>query len=142
MSANEYQLIKQLRLWKQKIYDNWQHVTITGDKLQHHQGNIPVVSGEKISLDAIVTLGSLSPDDVMVELYYGSMNSSGNVVSGEYEPMQFIEEINSGTYRYQTELELIDGGEYGFNFRIIPITRDLTDKFELRLVKWAEKCIN
>lgn len=142
IAANDYQLVKQLTQWKQKVNDNWQHVSITGGRLSDNPGNIPVAAGEGINLEAVVTLGNLKPEDVSVELYYGSMDSSGYVASGEYVPMQFIEETAPGTYRNRADLVLTDSGEYGFNFRVVPAARDLADKFELRLVKWADSCMN
>ncbi len=137
ITANGYQLVKQLAQWKQKVRDNWQHVSITAGILPVGLGNASAVSGEPISLETMVTLGNLTPGDVSVELYFGSMDSSGNVERGEYMPMQFVEETNQGTYRSKVDLVLSDSGEYGFHFRILPASVHLADKFELRLVKWA-----
>jgi starch phosphorylase len=97
-----------------------------------------VASGEKMSIEAIVSLANLKPEDVSAELYFGSMDSSGNIERGEYAPLQLMEGTTPGTYTGRADLVLTDGGEYGYNFRILPASRDLADKFELRLVKWAE----
>ena len=141
ISVNEYQLIRQLVQWKQKVRDNWQHVSITGNRLHDNPENISVTSGEKISLEAMVTLGNLRPEDVRVELFYGSIDNSGNVEGGNAVPMQFMGESYPGTYRNKVDLVLAEGGEYGYNFRILPAASDLADKFELRLVKWADRSI-
>lgn len=135
--ANDYQLVKQLTQWKLKVRDNWQYVSIGGNKLNSNPENVKAVSGESVTLESMVALGSLQPEDVSVELYFGTMESSGNVESGESLPMQFIEETNPGIYRYRANLVLTNSGEFGYNFRILPAARILADKFELRLVKWA-----
>ncbi len=137
-AANDYELVKHLAQWKQKVRGNWQYVSIKSGYLTGASGNIHTASEEGISLEAHVTLAELRPEDVCVELYFGCIDSSGNVESGEYVPMQFMEEINTGTYRCKADFILTNGGEYGYNFRVLPATVGLADKFELRLVKWAE----
>jgi starch phosphorylase len=140
--AEGYEPVRRLAQWKQTIKDNWQHVSIAGRRPTTNSENLPAVSGEKISLEAVVTLGGLKPEDVSVELYFGIMDSTGRIERGEFVPMQFVEETNPGTYRSKADFVLMDGGEYGYNFRIIPGRKDLADKFELRLVKWADSCVN
>ncbi len=142
IAADGYQPARTLAQWKQTVKESWQQVSIIGGRPHSGSENIPAVSGEKISLEALVTLGSLKPDDVSVELYFGNMDSTGRIEKGEFVPMQFVEETRPGTYRNKADLVLMDGGEYGYNFRIIPGRRDLADKFELRLVKWADSCMN
>ena len=140
--ANDYQLARQLAQWKQNVRNNWQNVSIVGGRIHDSLGNISVVSGERTIFEALVNLGNLKPEDVIVELYFGNMDSSGYVESGEFVQMQFMEEANPGTYRCITDLVLMDGGEFGYNFRVLPASRNLADKFELRLVKWADRCVN
>lgn len=140
--AEGYEPVRRLVQWKQAVKDNWQHISIAGRRPTINSENMPAVSGEKISLEAVVTLGSLKPEDVSVELYFGIMDSTGRIERGEFVPMQFVEETSPGTYRNKAELVLMDGGEYGYNFRIIPHKEELADKFELRLVKWADSCVN
>ena len=140
--AEGYEPAIKLAQWKQAIKDNWRHISIAGRRPTANSENIPAVSGEKISLEAMVTLGSLKPDDVSVELYYGIMDNTGCTEKCEFLPMQPVEETNPGSYRYKADLVLMDGGEYGYNFRILPGRMELADKFELRLVKWADSCVN
>lgn len=140
--ADGYLPARKLAEWKQTVRENWQYVSIAGGRPSSSSENIPAVSGEKISLEAVVALGSLKPEDVSVELYFGNMDNTGRIEKGEFVTMQFIEETNPGTYRSKADLILMDGGEYGYNFRIIPHRKDLSDKFELRLVKWADSCVN
>ncbi len=141
LSADSHQPVRRLTQWKQAVLGNWEHVSVVGGR-NYTEQSIPAISGERITLEAVVTLGSLKPEDVRVELNYGSMDSSGNVTGVEFTDMKFVEEISPGTYKASAELVLTDGGEYGYNFRILPVHPDLADKFEMRLVKWADRCIN
>ena len=95
------------------------------------------VPGLKTSLEAIVSLGGLNPEDVRAELYYGIIGDDGEIINGEHLPMQLIGEAEGGAHRYAVELYLTSSGEYGYQFRVFPYHPLLTDKFELGLVKWA-----
>ena len=85
----------------------------------------------------MVSLGILRPG-CKVEFYYTSQDSDTIPMVGQYSYCQPGEEINKA-HRYKGELHLPDSGEYNYSFRVIPAHRLLSDKFGLRLVKWAEK---
>ena len=52
--------------------------------------------------------------------------------------MQIVEELNPGIYKGKSELTISSSGKYGFNFRIYAYNSELSDKFELGLVKWVD----
>jgi len=131
-------MARQLTQWKQKVRENWQNVSITFGCSDNILQDVSAISGENVALEAVVFLGNLQPEDVSVELYYGTIDNYGNVESGEFVPMQIVDQINPGTYRYRVNLTLTSGGELGYNLRVIPDNCDLSDKFELRLVKWMD----
>jgi len=136
--TNDYQVARQLALWKQKVHDSWPQVNITGSGPNASKQDINTGSGGEISIEAVVTLGSLQPEDVSVELFYGNIDCCGNVENGEYVTMQILEQIYPGAYKCRASFTLTNGGEFGYNFRVLPANRNLSDKFELRLVKWAQ----
>jgi len=100
--------------------------------------DITSFSGWKTTLEAVVSLGELKPEDVSVELYYGIIGDEGEIINGMHLPMQLRGEAEGGTYIYSADLCLTGGGEYGYQFRVFPRHPLLTDKFGLGLVKWAE----
>lgn len=147
------QLVIQLAQWKKFVSDNWHNVSVRGDSCRTAgrsgggiNTGVPVTAGcdvrsapgTEISLDAAVHLGPLKPEDVAVELYYGSIGPNGEITDGMHKAMQMAADNGAGNYRYTTDIVLTNGGEYGYQFRVLPSHPLLTDKFELRLVKWAE----
>jgi starch phosphorylase len=147
------QPIVQLTQWKRYIYDNWHNVSIRGGNCRTAGGSgdgtgtgAPITAGcdvqsapgTEISLDASVYLGPLKPGDVTVELYYGNIGQDGEIIDGMHKAMQMAADNGDGNYSYTTDIVLTSGGEYGYQFRVLPSHPLLTDKFELRLVKWAE----
>lgn len=147
------QLVIQLAQWKKHIIDNWNGVSIRGAgcRAASQSGaggdagspvtaccDVQSVPGTEITMDSAVYLGSLQPGDVTVELYYGCINENGDIINGMHKTMQMAADNGGGNYRYTTSLVLANGGEYGYQYRVLPSHPLLTDKFELRLVKWAE----
>jgi len=150
------QLVFRLAQWKKHVYDNWHLVCVQGagcrttapdadenaeNGAAHMTGDcteITAAPGSKTTLQSIVRLGGLKPEDVTVELYYGIIGEDGSITDGEHLPMQLTGTTEDGAYRYSADLYLTSGGEYGYQFRVIPSHPLLTDKFELRLVKWTD----
>ena len=133
---NDFSLVSELSQWKKRLKDNWHGVSISSAGVP---ARAAAEVGEIIIPEAVVSLGILRPEDVSVEFYYTSQDSDTQPMVGKYSLLQPAEEINTGTYRYKGELHLPDSGEYNYSFRVIPAHRLLSDKFGLRLVKWAEK---
>lgn len=138
------QLVIRLAQWKKHVRDNWNLVSVVkgGSGTDGHDAgayaDIASAPGSKTTLEAIVRLGALKPEDVSVELYYGIIGDDGEIINGEHLPMQLCGETEGGVYKYSADLYLTTGGEYGYQFRVFPYHPLLTDKFELGLVKWAE----
>ncbi len=156
------QLVFQLAQWKKRVCDNWYLVSVrsagcytTGPSSEENtapgaaentaaglssEGNdITAAPGSKTTVQSVVRLGGLVPEDVSVELYYGLIDENGEIADGEHLPMQLAGEMeDDGSYRYSADLYLTSGGEYGYQFRVFPSHPLLTDKFELRLVKWTD----
>jgi starch phosphorylase len=137
-NADNFKIVRQLTDWEQTVRSKWYKVSITGNKPGTASGNISVLSGEEISLEATVDLGGLKPEDVAVELYFGQLDSSGQFQHGSHIPMHIVDEITPGIYKYRGYVTFEDGLEYGYNFRVLPVSKYYSDKFELRLVKWAD----
>ena len=134
-AQKDYHLLKQLVQWKSRIFDNWYAVNIESGSIS---GRFPADVGEIVSPEVVVSLGGLNPEDVTVEFYYTGEDYSTEPVNGKYLPMKLEEEISPGTYRYKGELHLADSGEYSYSFRVLPVHPLQADKFDMRLVKWAD----
>ncbi len=92
--------------------------------------------GEKLDVVAEVTLGELTPDEVTVELYCGTLKSIDQVAQGRGEAMQVLENRENGDYIYHSAVECRETGRFGFTARIFPKGDDL-EKFMPGLIRWA-----
>ena len=133
---NKWQLAKEFTKWKEKLYANWHNVQIVSYDQTNKNGKLKV--GDSFKLSAVVELGSLTPDDVEVQIYYGDLNIKDQPHANDFKPMQFIKQIDKTTqYYYEGEIECVTTGNFGFTLRILPKHELLINKFELGLIKWA-----
>ncbi len=133
--TTDFSLARELADWKSGIERNWQQVQISAEKTLNKLKEQKSVSGNGISLNAVVNLGGIDPSHVKVELYYGILMN--NVIDNpETAEMSVTEKLDDGAYRYTANIRLIEGGEYGYTFRVIPYNPNLINKFEMGLIKW------
>lgn len=134
---SDYAFVKELSAWKQYIYHTWSQVRIQPDRdgavLTEHNAR----SGETLKISTVVQLGSLTPGDVAVEVYYGLV-SGNRIVQGEAVEMAVTTQLDSSSYRYEASFSIIDGGEYGYTIRIYPRHQALFNRFDMPFMKWAD----
>jgi starch phosphorylase len=96
---------------------------------------IPV--GQSVQFQARVRTGSLSPENLRVELYAGRLNADGEIE----EPV--ILEMTPGTkeandYIYETSaIPCCGSGRHGYTARVLPHHPNLRNKFTPGLILWA-----
>lgn len=122
--------------WENRIKETWNNVRIIS------QGSLDELSanaGDNTKMICKVYLGSLSPDDVLVELYYGKFSDSSQLIDSKYQEMKLKDSLENNVYEYETDLAIDNGGNYGYTFRVLPKHELLINKQDLGLVKWLEK---
>ncbi|MBN2402638.1 MAG: alpha-glucan family phosphorylase, partial [Spirochaetes bacterium] len=133
-SGDNFNLSKSFTQWQQKIVREWQGVSIK-DLYIEEKGEIVV--GRRIIVKAVVKTGSLSIDELDVELYFGNLNSTGEIIEGAVTPMKMADNLNDGTYLYEGNLLCLKAGQFGFTARIIPYHNDMYRKHFPGLITWA-----
>ena len=137
VSADDYAQSRALASWKADMEKNWPQVQITADRNMNQPTEMETVSGETVTITAVVYLGPIDPSNVKVELYFGNMGKSGALDNTAVEEMEIVEKLDGGTFRYSARITLEEGGEYGYTFRVLPYHPGLIDKFETGLIRWV-----
>jgi len=120
--------------WRRKFRTVGSQVKIT--RVQTSQnGEIHV--GEKIRVTASVVLGELGPEDVRVQIVFGSVDENGAIVRGASSDMRH-DGTEGNEHRYEGELECLESGSCGFSVRVIPYHPDVRVPFEHPWLVWAE----
>ena len=133
---SNYEFVRSLALFKHKVRRFWQDVRITADTGNNYCAMHSLKYGENITLNAAVSLGNLSPDDVVVEIYYGPVTND-QIRTGEAAEMQFIRQLDSHSCLYSVNLSIAESGEYGYTFRVVPKYSELFNKHDIPLIRWA-----
>ena len=134
LEANNAERARQLAADVDRIRREWEHVWI-----EHvEDGPSPTIAvSSTVRVSAQVHLGSLSPEDVKVELYTGAVDSNGEIVDGNSVPMS-SEKKTGGAYRYVGETKIARSGRHGFTIRVRPHHPDLSSALVPGLIRWAD----
>ncbi len=96
--------------------------------------------GSKVNVEALIDLGDLSPDEVLVQLYYGKLNTRGEIdgFSGEAIDMKVAKNGNDGNvHTFKGTVTYTESGDRGISVRVVPQHKFLTTPFQSNLITWA-----
>ncbi len=134
---NNWDRIKELAKWKEKIINEWSNVKIVNVKADNISDLHYV--GDEFPLKAEINLGNLSPEDVEVQIYSGPLENQGNPQWNSTVVMNpENNESNNKLYNYSGSVICEKSGHKGYTIRILPKNDLLVHPFELDLVYWAE----
>ena len=126
---------KRLAAWKDRVEGAWAHVAVRSVQLK---SAAEVAVGDPLHVEVVVNLGTLTPDDVRVELYHGTAPGPVDLPEhGDVTRMKLEEKIEKGLFRYSGRIATVGSGSHGFAARIIPTNESMTHPFEVGLVRWG-----
>ncbi len=119
--------------WRAKLEKSWKHIQIRSVDIP--QTHIKV--GSEIEVNALVDLGQLLPKDVRVQLYYGNLNTQGNIGRGEAIDMNPDGVDGNGTVKFTAKVAYDTSGERGISVRVLPYHPYLRSSFLPGMITWA-----
>jgi starch phosphorylase len=84
----------------------------------------PFRVGDTFRVTVQIHLGTVRPEMVDVELYYGPLQSLGKLAQGRTQAMKIAEDRGGGNYLYHCTVTCKDSGRYGFTARVAPRADD------------------
>jgi starch phosphorylase len=93
--------------------------------------------GEVLEVVAAVHLGELDPAQVGVQLYYGSISSTGEIERASSAEMEPRDRGSGGETRYVATLTCAETGRIGYTARVLPRHPHMIDPRQYGLLKWA-----
>ncbi len=133
LSANNAEEVKQFQLWKNKIRAEWENVKILDIDFEDTKD---YYVSKKVPVSVKVALGSLQPDEVAVEVYYGSINHHGEFQNAVSEELSYTKN-EDGNYCYSGSYLCPDTGMQGFTIRVLPKHKYLVSSAEMYLCRWV-----
>ncbi|MGQ9627891.1 MAG: alpha-glucan family phosphorylase [Anaerolineae bacterium] len=123
-----------LAAWKDKLRKHWGEIKVESVE-SHPTGDLQV--GDRLEVRVVVNLGALSPEDVTVEIYHGSLDVKGEIDKGRTIPMGYVEGRGEGRYLFAGAIACRTSGLQGYALRILPCHKDLVNPYEPGLIFWA-----
>ncbi|SEQ33175.1 alpha-glucan family phosphorylase [Microlunatus flavus] len=103
--------------WKRKVRDAWGGVVV--DHVQSLEGE-QVEVNTPIHVSALVRLGSLSPEDVEVQLVTGRVGSDDQLREPRINPFPEGTDVDGGLRRYEGTVQARRAGSIGYTVRVVP----------------------
>ncbi|MBK7672486.1 MAG: alpha-glucan family phosphorylase [bacterium] len=135
MGADGHALATELARWRRRLHDNWPNVSIVGVDAPPLQAQ-PM--GTMLPVTAKVRLGTITADEVLVEVYHGLLDATGHIEAGETATM-FAQGTPAadGTVVFRGEIPCRRAGRRGFSVRVMPRKDGFPlDRFETGLIRW------
>ncbi|MEW5821599.1 MAG: alpha-glucan family phosphorylase [Cyanobacteriota bacterium] len=132
----DFRKIREIVQWKHYIYKNWNKVNIQSVTSNIEESHSIVKVGEIIKIQADVYLGELKPEDVAVQIYYGTLNVERQIINGHVITLDYIESPSEGVYRFAGSKPALTSGLHGYSARVVPSNSLMVNPFELGLITW------
>ena len=125
---------RRLAEWIARVRQGWPEVRIAGVE-QGPAATLPV--GTHVRVRAHVGLGSLTPQDVAVELYLGRLDAAGDLLGAAVVAMQPAGQTVHGNCVFEATTPCGQSGLHGLTVRVRPAHPDLQVPFLPGLMVWA-----
>jgi len=122
----------ELAAWKARVRAAWSGVRV--DHVEAFGAGDGAEVGDTLDVRLFVSLGSLTPDEVDVQLVHGRVDEADELAETAVESLKVAEEYEGGRYRYDGSVALDRSGPFGYTVRIQPRHRYLATPAELGLV--------
>ncbi len=132
---SDYAGARELAIWKAKVKAGWPDV-----KVEHVESSgvgDAVEVGETLTARAFVSLGTLTPADVEVQLVHGRAQSDDTLVDTTAVTLTLAESYDGGRHRFDGSVALARSGAFGYTVRVVPCNGLLTSYAELGVVATA-----
>ncbi len=133
--ANGMEKARELSAWRHRLRERFTNV-----RIDSVSDNMEAVGGARVGRDlhveAVVDLGGLDPQDVRVELYFGTLDEDGQLFDGQPLPMEQIGEENHQA-RYSVQMPCNRSGMTGYTVRVRPSHTVAPDSRQSAMIRWA-----
>ena len=131
---NQLQRAGALGQWRKRLRKEWPQLRIDG--VEPPSVDFVLVD-DSLMVKAKVGLGSLTPDDVAVQLFHGLVDSFGEIPVPATVEMTSSGKTDGNLWLYSGTLPFQASGQHGFAVRILPKNADLANPYEPGLICWG-----
>jgi starch phosphorylase len=134
LTRDHMQRAASLAQWRRHVARSWPQIKVEAVEAN---GADPMHVGGKLTVKARVSLGSLSPDDVQVQLFHGVLDNQGDIPAPSAVAMSHNGAHEGSAWLFTGTIPCRSSGQHGFAVRVLPSHGDLANPFEPGLVVWG-----
>jgi len=131
--ADDWKAARELAAFRARVARAWPAVRV--DDVRTDEG-VADLGGAR-AVEAVVSLGELTPQEAQVQLVTGHVGPTGELEHPVIVTMSCAEPPVDGLYRYTGEAPLEVAGRMGVTVRVVPDHPLLTDAVEFGRIAWA-----
>ncbi len=134
LAGDDFRLARALAAWRSRVTTAWPSVRVVRvDTDVEDETRV----GTALTVRAWVDAGPLTADDLDVEVYFGRIDSSQEIVGGSLVPMTRDGSPSGTELSYTAQLVCEASGTHGFAVRAIPRHQELARAHETGLIAWS-----
>jgi starch phosphorylase len=133
LAADQHRRARALAAWKKNVISVWSEVSVEVDS---DAGQPAIALGDEREVSVTVRLGSLTTDDVAVELLHGRVVGGDELTDTEVIQLNLVGSTDAG-HRYTGRFRCEQSGRHGYTVRVLPSHPDLAVPVEMDCVAWA-----
>jgi starch phosphorylase len=131
MAAEGYAGARELAAWTARVRSAWPGVRVSHVE-SSGVADAPEL-GQQLQIRAVVDLGSLTPDDVTVQVAYGEVDEHDEILAPESVELSRGDQVDNA-WRYEGTVPLERRGAFGYTVRVLPANPAFVTSGELGLI--------
>jgi len=134
IGEEDFKRAKDLAQWKERVKRVWHKISIGEvnlDKPEH------LKVGDAVTVNALIDLGDLTPQEVFVDLWYGVLNAKGEIERPRLALMKASGNKKGARTEYTGTITMETSGRLGHTIRILPRNESIDNPNKPGLVVWA-----
>jgi starch phosphorylase len=134
LAADHLKRAVELSRWRKQLAQGWPQIKI--ESVEAKGADLMQV-GNALEVSARVNLGSLTPQDVDVQLFHGGVDSLGDIPKPQTVAMSTNGTPSGSSWIYTGTINCKSSGQHGYAVRVLPRHADLANPFEPSLISWG-----
>ncbi|MGD2092543.1 MAG: alpha-glucan family phosphorylase [Candidatus Aminicenantes bacterium] len=133
LSQENFKSARELVEWKNYIKENFYSIQI--GNIDFDGKNVYTIN-DRIKINVEVVTGNLKPEDIKVDVYYGTIAPDHTLTDTAIVNLQEFTQLEGNKYRFSGDLHCQRSGSFGFKIRITPYHSLIMDPYEMNMVIW------
>jgi starch phosphorylase len=135
LRQNNAGAVAEYNQWRNLLYSEWNKIAISNIEINNdHDAWL----GKIIGVNANIFLGKLKPEDVSVQIYYGTIDPHSNEIIQSQSVDMTITHKDNEYYHYEGTYVCDTVGKQGFTIRVLPKHSMMLRPTDLYICKWAD----